>query len=60
MVERFWPRAEKKLPKVAVSSTDKLLASDTDIMLARATNSQPERLFKNLEKSSQFITSPNK
>ena len=64
IVERLEPKAEKKFPKVSISSLLRLLEIATERSPARATSSQPERvdkkeeierLSKELEKADIFI-----
>lgn len=46
IVERLEPKAEKKFPKVSISSLLRLLEIATERSPARATSSQPERVDK--------------
>lgn len=55
IVERLEPKAEKKFPKVSISSLLRLLEIATERSPARATSSQPERVDKKEENSRQSI-----
>lgn len=55
IVDKFEPRAEKKFPRTSTSSQLKLEDIATEIIPAKATNSQPERDDKKEENSLQSI-----
>ncbi len=49
IVERLEPRAEKKFPKVSISSLLRLLEIATEISPASATSSHPDKVDKKLK-----------
>ncbi len=55
MTERLEPRAEKKSPKVLISSGDKFLEMMQDKVLAKVTSSQPERQLRDFINITCFI-----